>query len=213
MKTKPHRENGRSLFEVFIVLATIVLLAIFFMPTAPRSKVRAKRIICTSNLKQLGISYRLWSGDHGDQYPFASTNTESSLAFASSPQVFRHYAIMSNELSTPKILVCPTDVKKTKAIDFVSFSNTNISYFVGLDAIETDPQRFLSGDRNITGGILSNGFMRFLTPTSAVGWTAKMHGNVGNIGLADGSVQQVNLSRLQTHLQIQTQLVVRLAIP
>lgn len=214
MKIKPQRKSGLSLLEVVLVVATIALLAaFFFIPTMTRTKVPATRIRCVNHLKQVGLAYRLWANDYGDQYPFASTNATSSMTFASSPQVFRHYAIMSNELNTPKLLVCPTDVKKTTAADFMKLSNTNISYFVGLDAIETDPQRFLSGDRNITGGTLSNGFMRLLTPTTAVGWTAEMHVNAGNVGLADGSVQQVNPSNLQKHVSALPLPVVRLAIP
>lgn len=214
MKTNSHRRSGLSLLEVCLVIATLVLVAfVFLLPMRPRSRVSAKRISCVNNLKQVGLAYRLWANDYGDQYPFASTNATSTLAFANSPQVFRHYAIMSNELNTPKILVCATDPKKTKAIDFVNFSNTNISYFVGLDATETDPNRFLSGNRNITGGTLSNGFMRFLTPTNTVGWTTEMHNNAGNVGLADGSVQQVNSSLLQKEVSAQTLPVIRLAIP
>ena len=109
--------------------------------------------------------------------------------------------------------MCPTDTKKTKATDFVSFSNTNVSYFVGLDAVETQPQQLLSGDRNIAGGTLSNGFMRYLAPTSAAGWTADIHDNAGNVGLADGSVQQMNSFGLQKQLQAQALPVIRLAIP
>ena len=40
-----------------------------------------------------------------------------------------------------------------------------------------------------------------------------MHNNAGNIGLADGSVQLLNPRNLQKQLQVQTQLVIRLAIP
>jgi len=213
MKIKPQRTGGLSFLEVIIVLATILLLATFLIPTGPRIKARPKRITCTSHLKQIGLAYRLWAGDHGDQYPFVSTNATSSLAFANSRQVFRHYQIMSNELNSPKILVCPTDSKKTKATDFRNFSNANVSYFVGLDAIETEPQGLLSGDRNITGGTLSNGFMRFLAPTNAVGWTADMHINAGNIGLGDGSVQQLSSPGLQKQLRAQPLPVIRLAIP
>jgi len=57
---------------------------------------------------------------------------------------------MSNELTTPKILVCPADKEKVPATSFgAGFSDTNSSYFVSLDASETYPQTFLTGDRNL----------------------------------------------------------------
>ena len=71
----------------------------------------------------------------------------------------------------------------------------------------------MSGDRNITGGILSNGFMRFLARTNNAGWTADIHVNAGNVGLADGSVQQMTSPGLQKQLQTQPLPVIRLAIP
>jgi len=198
---------------MFLILAAIALVLVVLSSTLARTHTRSSRISCICCLKQVGLANRLWANDYGDQYPFASTNATSSLAFANSPQVFRHYAIMSNELNTPKILVCPADTKRTRATDFVKFSNANVSYFVGLDAIETDPQRFLSGDRNITGGTLSNGFMRFFARTDNAGWTADIHVNAGNVGLADGSVQQMTSPGLQKQLEMQTLPVIRLAIP
>ena len=213
MKIKARHRIGLSLVEVALVLATIALLFFLLMSWTSKPVYRSKRISCTSNLKQIGLSYRLWSNDHNDQFPFASTNVESSLRFVNSWQVFRHFQVMSNELITPKVLVCNSDSKRTRAIDFVNFSNTNISYFVGLDAREDSPQSILSGDRNITGGTLSKGFLRLLNPTTQAGWTKEMHENAGNIGLGDGSVQQVTGSALNRQLSASTNATIRLAIP
>jgi hypothetical protein len=136
-----------------------------------------------------------------------------TLELATSPQVFRHFAIMSNELNNPKILVCPADSKRKAARDFARLSNTNLSYFIGLDADESDPQRLLSGDRNIIGGTLSNGFLRLLATNSVVGWTRELHNNVGNVGLSDGSVQQMTSAKLSDQLHAQSIPIVRLAVP
>src|ERR1051325_2523528 len=201
MKTRTCRQGGLSLVEALLVLATIALLIVIGIPAVGRAKVRSSRISCVCHLKQVGLAYRIWSNDHGDQFPFASTNADSSLAFANSPQVFRHYALMSNELNTPKILVCLVDQKRTAATDFGTLSNTNLSYFVGLDAREDSPNSLLSGDRNITGGTLSNGFLRIFTSASTnAGWTTELHNQAGNIGLGDGSAQQMSGARFGHHL-------------
>jgi hypothetical protein len=214
MKRQAHCKSGLSILEVFLVVATLALLAALFIPAGLSAKAKARRIACVCHLKQVGLAYRLWSGDHGDQFPFASTNAESTLAFANSPQVFRHYAIMSNELNTPNLLVCPTDRKRIKAADFAKLSNTNLSYFVGLDAREDSPNSLLSGDRNIVGGTTGNGILRVFTPApSNVGWTTELHNQAGNIGLGDGSAQQMTSSTLGRHLASLTNASVRLAIP
>ena len=216
MKLLPHPRSARralTALDVFLVIATVALLAIVALPILARAKARPKRISCTSNLKQVGLAYRLWSNDHDGQFPFASTNAAGSLRFVNSPQVFNHYLVMSNELITPKVLVCNSDTKRKAVPDFTKFSNANLSYFVGLDAREDNPQLILSGDRNITGGTLSNGFLRLLPANAAAGWTSQIHSNAGNIGLSDGSVQQLMPASLQKQLQAQDLPVIRLAIP
>jgi len=213
MKTRRHRSSGLSVLEVLLVVATVGLLAAVFLPRMAAHRVRCSPIGCTSNLKQIGLACRLWSNDNSDEFPWVSTNAAGSRAFANSPQVFQHFAALSNELVTPMVLVCPTDTQRIKARNFTQLSNTNLSYFVALDADESKPQRLLSGDRNITGGTLSNNFLRRLTPTSNAGWTTEMHNNAGHIGLSDGSVEQVTALGLKKLLQAQDLPVIRLAIP
>ena len=67
---------------------------------------------------------------------------------------------------------------------------------VGLDADESRPQTILSGDRNITNGLPRSSGILSLEPDRPAGWTAEIHIEQGNIGLADGSVQQVTESQL-----------------
>jgi hypothetical protein len=93
------------------------------------------------------------------------------------------------------------------------FSNSNLSYFVGLDADDAKLERLLSGDRNVTGGMLSNGFLRLLKTNTPAGWTPEMHKGVGNVALADGGVMQTIPDGLRQHLKKQGLPVIRLAIP
>ena len=70
-----------------------------------------------------------------------------------------------------------------------------------------------SGDRNIVGGTkLANGILE-LTTNQSVGWSSEMHNGIGNVALADGSVQQTTVSNL-FQLLLQTGVATnRLAIP
>ncbi|HYG34810.1 MAG TPA: hypothetical protein VEC99_08505 [Clostridia bacterium] len=104
---------------------------------------------------------------------------------------------MSNELSTPYPLRCPADATRAVAADFGKLTNTNISYFVGLDAADIAPQMFLAGDRNLTNGVAITNGVLFLATNLPVGWTHELHSCQGNIGLADGSVQQFTIFRLR----------------
>jgi prepilin-type processing-associated H-X9-DG protein len=141
------------------------------------------------------------------------TNTSGSLEFTNSAQVFRHFQAASNELNNPIVLRCPSDDGRQKTRDFSKLANNNLSYFVGLDAVETNPELVLSGDRNITGGTLVNSNLLLVRPNSLLSWTKAIHTSQGNVGLADGSVQQVTVQRLNQQIAAMTNPVIRLAIP
>src|SRR5207237_1022660 len=141
--------------------------------------------------KQVGIAFRVFANDHGDTYPMnVSTNKGGSMEFVNSGEVFQHFRTMSNEMSTPKVLVCSSDTRRA-APNFSVLSNVNVSYFVSLDAQVTFPQMWLAGDRNLmtNGAPVGSGFLE-LTTNLTVGWTAQqMHKGAGNVILGDGSVQ------------------------
>lgn len=189
-----------TLVEVFVVIAIVGLLTVIFLLPAGHSKVRAIRIQCVNNLKQIGLACRVWEGDNGSNYSmFVSGTNGGTMEFTTGPNAWRHFQVMSNELSTPRILLCPADPLRTMAAtNFTFFSNSNLSYFVGIVSNDTNPQLILSGDHNITNGTpVRNGILN-LTTNHLSGWTAEMHNKVGNIAMADGSVQQVSISGLQT---------------
>ncbi len=96
------------------------------LPALARAKQKAQRINCVNNLKQDGLAFRLWEGDNGDKYPMAvSTNKNGTMEYGG--DVFHHFQVMSNELSTPKILACPAD-NRTAAATFAGLKNQNVSY-------------------------------------------------------------------------------------
>ncbi|HLH54742.1 MAG TPA: hypothetical protein VKY92_14110 [Verrucomicrobiae bacterium] len=95
----------------------------------------------------------------------------------------------------PKVLVCPADTR-IPASGSSHLSNSNVSYFVSLDASDTNPNMFLIGDRNLTNGPLPANHRLVANTNYGVGWSSELHRYQGNIGLADGSVQQFSRSRL-----------------
>ncbi len=164
-------------------------------------------------MKQIGLSFRTWELDHNDLCPMAvSTNRGGTLEFIGAGEVFRHFQIMSNELSTPVVLVCPSDNRKPVK-NWAGFSNSNVSYFVGIDACSQFPQMFLEGDRNIAGGTRRPNGIVELTTNDVVSWAPGLHKESGNVGLADGSVQQFTISHLQEALRNTGAETNRLALP
>jgi len=197
LRSKP----GFTLVALLVIIAVLAILAALLLPALAAAKKKAQRINCVNNLKQCGLAFRIWAGDNSDLYPMAvSTNHGGTMEFDTGAGTFRHFQAMSNELNTPKILICPADTR-VAAADFASLKNQNVSYFVGLDANDMSPQRLLDGDRNITGeSDPENGILK-LVPGRRVNWTHDIHVNQGNVGLADGSVQQFSNEGLREALQ------------
>lgn len=149
-----------TLLELMVVVGFLVILFLLLVPMQHRHRVPALQINCVNNLKQVGLSFRLWAADNGDKYPILSlvTNDDSFQREALSngtgaAYTYQVFQIMSNELGIPKIVVCRADKDRSMATnfggDFSRLGNQAISYFVGKDADETKPQQYLAGDRNI----------------------------------------------------------------
>jgi hypothetical protein len=211
-----HNNSGRALtlVEVLIIVAMLALMAVMLFPVLRNSN-RSREPQCVNNLKAIGLAFRQFPNDSNDRFPMACLSTNGgSMEYVETGEVFRHFQVLSNELASPKLLICPADKARRPAMDFNSLiSNTNISYFVGVDAEETSPSMFLTGDRNLTNGSPTSSGMMLLTTNSAVGWTEKIHVLKGFIGLADGSVQFWNNTNLQQSLASTGVATNRLAMP
>jgi hypothetical protein len=135
--------------------------------------------------------------------------------------VWLNYLVMSNELSTPKVLVCPDDIGRLPpCTNFSSQLKGHVSYFIGLDAKRDHPQTILSGDENLAvNGIRVHLGILILSSNDSVKWTQDRHNGYGNLVLAngfvfiDGSSQNTTIHGLQQAFQQTGLATIRLAIP
>jgi prepilin-type processing-associated H-X9-DG protein len=218
----PERSTVRNptaftLIDLLALVGIILLLACLALPALASHRRKAKAGACRENLKEIGVGFRTWALDCGDAYPSrVSINNGGAKEQIEVGNVSFNFLVMSNEIGSPKILVCPLDIGRTTIGNFsTAFSNTNVSYFVGVDAEDTFPQMLLTGDRNLAfqSNPVGTGLFLIASNRTALSWTKTIHNARGNIGLADGSVQTLDSRRLALAAASQSCETNRLAIP
>ena len=133
-------------------IMTTLVLAGLFLPALANAKGKAQSIMCVSNMKQIGLSFRVWAGDNNDRFPFnvSTTNggtmelsSHGAVGLEQNPAI--HFQVLSNELMTPKVLVCPLDTSKQPATSFNNLQSANVSYqiFSGPGVDESNPEGVL----------------------------------------------------------------------
>jgi prepilin-type processing-associated H-X9-DG protein len=199
--------------ELLVTIACLALLVAIILPAIAKRTAHSAKIGCRNNVKNIGLAFRVWSADNHDLFPMqASTNDGGTKELILSESVVPHYRALSNEISTPKILLCPND-NRPEATNFTfALTETNISYFLNVDAVE-NPSDVLAGDRNLTNRPPAGSRLIPITKCTILGWTKEIHFEQGNLLFGDGHVAQFDNGSTGTVVNIPEGGTNRLAVP
>ena len=212
MRLKSEKHRAFTLIELLVVIAIIAILASMLLPAIAKSKAKAQRIACVSNMKQTGVGIILWSMDHEGKYPWIVPRTDGGTHTL--PQAWQHFAVVSNDVATPKVFRCHNDSDRDRAFNwgdtgdgFLALKNQSLSYFAGTDSDDNLPLMHVAGDRNVLGQDgqrcdavqLTTEITHLRTGTAS--WNSDIHQSAGNMVMGDGSAHQLSINSLRRHLQ------------
>ena len=108
-----------TLIELLVVIAIIAILAAMLLPALSKAKIRAQRLQCASQLRQLGLGISLFANDQNTHLPAVYRTGDYQYQISWDDYIHRYIGGVdsdddlilgiTNPEKVPKVLKCPAD--------------------------------------------------------------------------------------------------------